>query len=263
MTENRKKYVSTSLIQRYGSSECLGASSRHTSGRRESLDHAVQFEAAQHIHQTAWTNGGVEDHPTFSSAKRAHAIHPPVPQILSHLHVEMEMMPVPEDAMEAQPDIEMVAESVRRGTKRTSSTWEDCADKINMEVCLDTVGDCSSGDSCRSQIRTHTDTRARSVQVASQIQKVIHEDSHQHEKVPQSQERQSPAKKCDTRVRADVMRVSEHYASTLCTRKQRLMINRRCQSVVHVNQSHAIRYPRSFMTGSREVCGQNLRQISD
>ena len=64
----------------------------------------------------------------FSSAKRAHAIHPPVPQILSQLRVEMEMMPVPEDAMEAQPDVDMGTESVRSGAKRSSSTWEDCAD---------------------------------------------------------------------------------------------------------------------------------------
>ena len=117
MTENRKKYISKSLIQRYGetpgSSECLEASSRHTSGRRESLDRAAQFEAGQHVHQTAGTKGGAEDHPMFSPAKRAHAIHPPVPQILSQLHVEMEMMPVPEDAMEALPG----TESVRRGTK--------------------------------------------------------------------------------------------------------------------------------------------------
>ena len=90
-----------------------GASSRHTSGRRESLDRAAQFDAAQHIHQTAGTKGGAEDHPMFSSEKRAHAIHPPVPQILSQLHVEMEMMPVPEGAMEALPG----TESVRRGTK--------------------------------------------------------------------------------------------------------------------------------------------------
>ena len=87
--------ISKSLIQRYGetpgSSECLGASSRHTSGRRESLDRVAQFEAAQHIHQTAGTKGGAEDHPMFSPAKRAHAIHPPVPQILSQLHVEMEI----------------------------------------------------------------------------------------------------------------------------------------------------------------------------
>ena len=107
MTENRKNYISRSLIQRYGEtpacSECLGASSRHTWGRRESYDCVVQFEAVQHIHQTAGTKRGAEDHPMFSSAKRAHAIHPPVPQILSQLRVEKEMMPVPEDAMEAQP----------------------------------------------------------------------------------------------------------------------------------------------------------------
>ena len=60
----------------------------------------------------------------FSSAKRAHAIHPPVPQSRSQLHVEIEMMSVSEDAMKAQPYVEMVTESVQRGTKRTSSTWE-------------------------------------------------------------------------------------------------------------------------------------------
>ena len=110
MTENRTKYISKSLIQRYGetpgSSECLGASSRHTSGRRESLVRAAQFEAVQHIHQTAGTKRGAEDHPMFSSAKRVHAIHPPVPQILSQLRVEVEMLPMPEDAMESQPDVE-------------------------------------------------------------------------------------------------------------------------------------------------------------
>ena len=103
----------------------LGSLSRHTPGRRESLDRATQFEAMKHTHQTAGTKRGAEDHPVFSSAKKAHAIHPPVPQILSQLHVEMEMMSVPEDAMKAQPDVEMGTESVRRGTKRTSSTWED------------------------------------------------------------------------------------------------------------------------------------------
>ena len=81
-----------------------------------------------------------------SSVKRAHAIHPPVPQILSQLFVEMEMMPMAEDAMEAQPDVEMETEPVRSGTKRISSTWEDCADKMNMEACLNTVGECRRCD---------------------------------------------------------------------------------------------------------------------
>ena len=82
MTENRKKYMSKSLTQRPGetpgSREFLGASSRHTTGRRASLDRAAQFEAAQHIHQTG-TKRGAEDQPMFSSAKRAHVVHPPDP----------------------------------------------------------------------------------------------------------------------------------------------------------------------------------------
>ena len=127
----------------------------------------------------------------FSSAKRAHAIHPPVLQILPKLRVEMEMMPLPEDATEAQPDVEMGTESVRGGTKRASSTWEDCADKTNMLACLNTVGECRRCDADEvpaTAVRTHTDASVRSVQAASQIQKMIHGDSHQHEDVPQSQE---------------------------------------------------------------------------
>ena len=114
----------------------------------------------------------------FSSAKRDQAIHLPVPQILSQLRVEMEMMPVPEDAMEAQPDVEMRTESVRSSTKRASSTWEDCADKINMEACLGSVGECRRCDA--DEVRA-TDAGVRSeptqmqecvsVQVASQRQK--------------------------------------------------------------------------------------------
>ena len=61
MTENRKKYISKSLIQRYGEtpgcSECLGASSRHTSGQRKSLDLAAQFQAVQCIRQSAGRKG--------------------------------------------------------------------------------------------------------------------------------------------------------------------------------------------------------------
>ena len=71
----------------------------------------------------------------LSSTKRAHAIHPQVPQVLSQLRVEMEMMPVPEDAMEARTDVEMGTELVRSDTRKVNSTWEDCADKINMEAC--------------------------------------------------------------------------------------------------------------------------------
>ena len=105
------------------------------------------------------------------------------------------MMSVTEDATEAQPDVEMEAESVRRDTKRTSSTWEDWADKINMEVCLDTTGECRRCDADEvlatlAGVRSepHTDARVRSVQAALQIQKVIHGHSHQHENVAQSQD---------------------------------------------------------------------------
>ena len=62
-------------------------------------------------------------------------------------------MPVPEDAMEAQPDVETVAEPVRSGTKRTSSTWEDCADKINMEAFLNTPGECRRCDADEVLVR--------------------------------------------------------------------------------------------------------------
>ena len=82
----------------------------------------------------------------FSSAKRAHAITLRSHQILSQLHVEMEMMSVSEDAVEARPDVETGTQSARRGTKRTSSTLEDCADKTNMEACLNTTGECRRCD---------------------------------------------------------------------------------------------------------------------
>ena len=108
--------------------------------------HATQPDTSKHVHPTVGMKRGAEDNPMFSSANRAHAIHPPVPQILSQLHVEMEMMPVPEDAMEAQPDVETGTKLVRSGAKRASSMWDDCADKINMEACLNTAGECRRCD---------------------------------------------------------------------------------------------------------------------
>ena len=44
------------------------------------------------------------------------------------------------------PDFETGTELVRSGTKRGSSTWEDCADKINMEACLNAAGECRRCD---------------------------------------------------------------------------------------------------------------------
>ena len=165
--EHWRKCVSKFPTQRYGkapgSSECLGALSRRTATCRERFErlinpiatgvtpvipsavedpspvgdaasarqhHATQLDTSKHVHQAVGVKRRAEVNPIFSSAKRAHAIHPPVAQILSQLRIEMEMVPVPEDAMEAQPDVEIGTKSVLSGTKRASSTWEDCADKI-------------------------------------------------------------------------------------------------------------------------------------
>ena len=101
----------------------------------------------------------------------------------------MEMMSVSEDAMKAQPDVEKGTESVQRGTKRTSSKWEDCADKINMEVCLDATG---KGRRCDPDevLATVAGVRSEPTQMQEcELFKVIHGDSHQHENIPQSQER--------------------------------------------------------------------------
>ena len=56
---------------------------------------ATQPDTSKHVHQAVGMKRGAEANPVFSSAKRDQAIHPPVPQILSQLRVEMEMMPVP------------------------------------------------------------------------------------------------------------------------------------------------------------------------
>ena len=149
MTEDRKNYISKSLFQRHGetqgSSECLRASSRHMTTCRERFEQLINPNATDVVPVIPSAVGGskqpdtpkhVEDNPVFSSTKRAHAIHPPVPQILSQLRVEKENMPVPEDAMEAQPDVEMETELVRSGTRRASSTWKEFADKINMDVWI-------------------------------------------------------------------------------------------------------------------------------
>ena len=147
MTRNRRKCISKFSIQRYGetpsSSECLGTLSRRTTTCRERFErlinpsatdvtsvipsvvedpspagdtastkqrHATQPDTSKHVHQAFGMKRGAEVNQMFSSAKRAHAIHPPVPQILSQLRVEKKMMPVPEDAMEARTDVEMGTE---------------------------------------------------------------------------------------------------------------------------------------------------------
>ena len=139
--------------------------------------------------------------------------------------------PVPEDAMEAQPDVEMGTESVRSGTKRASSTWEDCADKINMEACLNTVGECRRCDA-DEVLATVAGVRSESTQLQecevfkwrrrykrSSMQTVI------STRMPNEAKRNRAQPRIVTPEYADAMRVSEHYASTPCTRTQRLMIN--------------------------------------
>ena len=107
-------------------------------------------------------------------------------------------LPVPEDAMEVDFDAGVVEPAlVRRGAKRVSAMWEERADQTDMEVCPDTAGeycDCDAVEtlSC-DRWRIQDRARVRDVQAASRLRRVIHADSHQHNNVPQSQERQDPA----------------------------------------------------------------------
>ena len=150
-----------------------------------------------------------------------------------------------------------MTEPVRRGTKRTSSTWEDCADKINMEACLNTAGECRRCDA-DEVLTTVAGVRSEPTQMQecevlkwrrrckrSSMETVISTRmSHK------SQERQSPAKNCHTRVRrcnACIRALHEHPMHTNAE------VDEWCQSVVHVDQSHATRYPRSFLIGSRRA----------
>ena len=138
MTGHGKKYTSKFPTERYGEtagcSECLSVSSQHKSRRREKLDRVAQPETVQHVHQNAGTKRGAEDHPTSSSAKRAHAIPPPMSRILLQSEVEMGTVPVLEDAMEVELDVGVVPASVRRDAKRTSSTWEERADQVTVAL---------------------------------------------------------------------------------------------------------------------------------
>ena len=116
--------------------------------------------------------------------------------------------------------------------KRTSSTWEDCADKINMEVCLDTTGECRRCDA-DDVLATVAGVRSEPTQMQecevfkwrrrykrSSMETVISTRMSHKAKRDKAQPR-IVTPEC-----ADVMRVSEHHASTPRTRTQRLMINR-------------------------------------
>ena len=140
-------------------------------------------------------------------------------------------MSVPEDAMEARTDVEMGTESVRSGTKKASSTWEDCTDKINMEACLNTVGECRRCDA-DEVVATVAGVRSEPTPLQecevfkrrrrykrSSMQTVI------STRMPHDAKRNRAQPRIVIPEYADAMRVSEHYASTPCTRTQRLMIN--------------------------------------
>ena len=152
----------------------------------------------------------LEDNPTSSSAKRACAIPLPVSRILTQPDVEMGAVPLPvlEDAMEVDFGAGVEPALVRRGAKRASAMWEERADQTDMEVCPDTTGECCNRDEVRilgwyatvGGIKTEQILvqECENVQKASQVRKAIRADSHQHDNVPQSQERRNPAESCDT-----------------------------------------------------------------
>ena len=111
MTGNRRKCISKLTIQRYVETPgSPGALLRRTTTCRERFvtpviqstveesspasdavstrqQHAAQLDTSKHVHQAVGVKRRAEVNPMFSSAKRAHAIHPPVPQILSQLRV--------------------------------------------------------------------------------------------------------------------------------------------------------------------------------
>ena len=129
-------------------------------------------------------------------------------------------MPVPEDAMEAQPDVEMVTESVRSGIKRASSTWEDCADKINMEACLNTVGECRR---CDADEVLATVAGVRSEPTQMQECEVFkwrrrYKRSSMETVISTRMSHEAKRNKAQPRIVilecADAMRVSEHYPSS-------------------------------------------------
>ena len=116
-----------------------------------------------------------------SSAKRAHTIPPLVSRIL------------------LESDVEVGPASVQRNAKRTSSMCE--ADQPGMVACLDTVGewcDCDAGEILGQNV-TVAGIRSEPTQMQKcEMFKRRRVKIHQHENVPQSQERRSSVESCDT-----------------------------------------------------------------
>ena len=69
-------------------------------GASAEQEHATQSDTSKHVRQTVGMKRGAEDNPMSSSAKRAHTPPLPLSQILPQPDVEMETVPVPEDAMD-------------------------------------------------------------------------------------------------------------------------------------------------------------------
>ena len=150
----------------------------------------------------------------FSSAQRAHAIHgTPDPVAVACGD---------EDARKAQPDVEIGTESVQRGTKRTSSTWENCVDKINMEVC-----DADEGLATVAGVRSEP-TQMQECEVfkwrrrykRSSMETVI------STRMSHKAKRGKARPRIVTPECADAKRVPEHYARILRTRTLQSVISR-------------------------------------
>ena len=121
---------------------------------------------------------------------------------------------------------EAQGEPVRRGrTVQTKSTWN------YVWILLVSAADVTLMKFWRHLLESQNPHRCKNAKCSSglQIRKVIFGDSHQHENVTQSQERQSPAKKCVTPECADARRVSERYASTPCRLMSKRMMSK-CRS---------------------------------
>ena len=115
--------------------------------------------------------------------------------------------------------------------RETSSTWKDCADKINMEVCLDALGKCRRCDD-DEVLATVAGVRSEPTQMQEcEVFKWRRGYKRSSRETVISTIMSHKAKRDEAQPRivtsecADAMRVSEHYTSTPCTRTKRLMIN--------------------------------------
>ena len=102
--------------------------------------HATQPDTSKHVHQAVGVKRRAEANQMFSSAKSAHAIHPPAHQTLSQLRVEMEMQWRRRQMLEWRQGRCKVAqrEPIRHGRIVQTRSY--------MEACPNTVGECRRCD---------------------------------------------------------------------------------------------------------------------